>query len=160
MRSRWKNKHRRLNKIWGGMLRRCQDIFHDLYRCYGGRGITVCDEWAKSFDTFYEWAITEGGYSDGLTIERVDNNKGYSPANCKFITRREQGRNKQNTVFLSAFGEIKSLPAWAEDARCAVKYHTLYNRLFVRGWDVEEAIITPNTPTPKPGDLFGINLQR
>ena len=85
----------RLYKIWANMKERCQNKAHPRYGDYGGRGITVCDEW-QSFVPFRDWAIANG-YSDELTIDRVDNDEGYSPANCRWATYMEQRHNRRDS---------------------------------------------------------------
>ena len=98
-----------LYTVWEGMKQRCTNIKHNSYHNYGGRGIRVCDEWKNDYSAFRKWAISNG-YRKGLTLERVNNNDGYSPANCKWITNREQSRNKRSNraVFLvSESGEIQ-----------------------------------------------------
>ncbi len=82
----------RLYNTWKSMLRRCYTPSQTAYALYGGRGITVCDMWRTSFTQFHEWAISTG-YSDTLTIDRIDNQKGYYPENCRWITQGEQCRN-------------------------------------------------------------------
>lgn len=84
----------RIYKCWADMKQRCLNKKHKWYPKYGGRGITVCDEWLE-FPAFYEWAIANG-YSDNLTIERIDNDKGYYPGNCKWATQQEQSMNKRH----------------------------------------------------------------
>jgi hypothetical protein len=76
------------------MKQRCHNPNAHQYKDYGGRGITVCDEWRDNFSCFVYWALSSG-YKDNLTIDRIDNNKGYSPDNCKFSTMLEQERNKR-----------------------------------------------------------------
>ena len=84
----------RLYTIWSGMKQRCYYPKHKDYHNYGGRGITICDEWKENFKAFYEWAITHG-YRDDLTIDRKDVNGNYTPDNCKWSTWREQRLNQR-----------------------------------------------------------------
>jgi len=84
----------RLYKVWENMKSRCDNKNHPFYRYYGSRGITVCDDWNNSFLAFYEWAISHG-YGEKLQIDRIDNDKGYNPFNCRFITQKENLRNKK-----------------------------------------------------------------
>ena len=89
-----KSKGGRIYRILSGMKTRCYDQNSDAYKNYGGRGITICDEWIQDFWSFYNWAL-ENGYKDGLTIDRIDNDKGYAPWNCRWATKAEQNRNKR-----------------------------------------------------------------
>jgi hypothetical protein len=128
-----------LYRMWHGMMSRCYKKGHESWRNYGGRGITVCREW-HDFLIFKEWA-TEAGYRPGLSIERMENDGNYEPGNCKWETHVRQCRNTRKTVYLEAFGERKSLPDWAEDARCVVCSGTLRSRIKL-GWEAEIAIKT------------------
>jgi len=76
--------------IWAGMMRRCHSPKHQNYHRYGGRGITVCEEW-HDVKVFCEWFNKH--YEPGLSIDRTDNEKGYSPSNCQFVTNKEQSQN-------------------------------------------------------------------
>ncbi len=73
--------------VWNGIKQRCYYKKHKSYSDYGGRGITMCDEWRENFQTFYDWAMANG-YQEGLTIDRVDNDGNYEPGNCQWITRQ------------------------------------------------------------------------
>lgn len=84
----------RLYSIWHHMKYRCNNPNAPKYPLYGGRGITVCDEWINSFPAFRDWAL-DNGYDDNLTLDRIDNNKGYNPNNCRWATSSDQNRNRR-----------------------------------------------------------------
>lgn len=92
---RYKNKKaNRIYRIWLSMRQRCNNSSHKYYRLYGGRGIKVCDEWQNDYDAFAEWAI-QNGYSDTMSIDRIDNDKGYCPDNCRWIYYKDQPKNRR-----------------------------------------------------------------
>lgn len=95
----------RLYNIWKAMRYRCNNKENKNYEYYGTRGIEVCDEWAKSYDNFKEWAINNG-YDSNLTLDRIDTNKNYCPNNCKWSTSTEQNRNKRNNKLMLFNGKI------------------------------------------------------
>lgn len=133
--------NRKLYGIRLKMIERCTDPSADRYKDYGGRGISICDEWLKDFDEFADWAKANG-YSDGLSIDRIDNDGNYEPSNCRWITKREQNRNKRTNVMVTYKGETKPLIVWCEELD--LKYDPIHNRI-TKGWDVEEAFETPLT---------------
>ena len=127
----------RIYSVYRSMLQRCSDKKHWLYPRYGGRGISVCDEWVNDISAFVKWA-NENGYRPGVTIDRVENNDGYSPDNCRFVTKKENCNNTSKTVFLHIGGEKISL----QDA--AIKYDiypsTIYQRIKKLKWTDEDAV--------------------
>lgn len=100
-------------EIWQGMKGRCYNEHDVRYDRYGGRGITVCDEWKDNFTAFYEWAINHG-YADNLTIDRIDNDKGYSPDNCRWASEKEQSRNRSTNIKIKIGNATKTLKEWCE----------------------------------------------
>jgi len=115
----------RLYRIWFNMKQRCANPKHIAYKNYGGRGITVCNEW-QIFEPFYKWALANG-YRDELTIDRIDNDKGYSPDNCQWLTEKEQGQNKRNNRMICINGETNTVAEWAR--RTGIKENTLRWRI-------------------------------
>lgn len=83
----------RIHKEWRGILHRCKNPSASHWENYGGRGITVCDEWKTDFMAFYNWSMGNG-YTDDLTLDRIDNDKGYSPDNCRWVTHMENCHNR------------------------------------------------------------------
>jgi len=131
---------KRLFTIWRSMKMRCYNPKNESYNHYGGRGISICEEWRGSFPSFYTWAVLHG-YSGKLTIDRIDVNGDYCPENCRWITNAEQQRNRSNNVKLFYNGRFCLLQELAEQK--GIKHQTLYSRVFLLGWDVEKAVNTP-----------------
>lgn len=128
----------RLHKIWHSMYCRCYYKSTNQYKNYGGRGIKVCEEWKhiQGFINFYNWAINNG-YEETLTLDRIDNNKGYCPSNCRWITPKEQSNNRRNNVYYTFNGETKTSKQWCELYN--ISQTTLLDRL-KRGWTLEQAL--------------------
>ena len=114
----------RLWNIWTGMRDRCSRSNNKDYQRYGGRGIRVCPEWDSDFRNFYDWSMGNG-YSDELTIDRIDNDGNYEPSNCRWVTRKEQTRNRSitKTIPLARIAEIDGITyqaAYDKYVRCNV----------------------------------------
>ena len=106
------------------MKNRCGNTADPNYKYYGGRGITVCEEW-HNFMPFYEWAMSHG-YSEELTIDRKDVNGNYEPSNCRWATKKEQSNNKRTNVFITYNNQTHTLKEWSEIT--GIKYNTLHSR--------------------------------
>lgn len=130
--------HTRLWSIWQGMIRRCRSDSKSKLNYYV-RGISVCDEW-KSYEKFKEWAISNG-YSDNLTIDRIDNNKGYSPTNCRWATYKEQENNRRNNVIITVGGITRTVSEWSDIT--GIKPATLSWRA-KHNWDEKDIFIHPD----------------
>lgn len=87
------SKRAKIYDVWVAMKQRCTNPNNKYYRRYGGRGIRVCQEWINDFKAFYDWSIANG-YSEGLHLDRIDNDGSYSPDNCHWITNQENQKNK------------------------------------------------------------------
>lgn len=132
-----------LYSIWHGVKIRCLNQNSESYPNYGGRGISVCEEWLRDFSTFRSWALSNG-YVKGLQIDRVDVNGNYEPSNCRWVTAKINGNNRRDNVILLAFGERKTMKQWSEDKRCIVSYSTLKKRVSSYLWPHEAALTTPS----------------
>lgn len=128
-----------LRRKLGRMKERCTNKNRHNYYRYGERGITVCDEWNNSFDNFYKWAI-ENGYKTGLSIERIDNNIGYNPDNCKWIELSQQGKNRSSSWLIEYNGKTQCLLDWSKEL--GFKRTTIQNRMN-NGLTFEEALVMP-----------------
>lgn len=133
---------RRLRGIHKGMLERCYGNDYNICKNYSKRGITICNEWLgeNGFANFVKWSLTNG-YSDKLTIDRIDNNRGYSPCNCRWTTMKVQNNNKRSNVYIEYNGTVKTISEWADYS--GLKYSCLYARI-KKGWDIGEALNTPS----------------
>lgn len=131
----------RIYLSWAHMVSRCYNKNVDTYPRYGGRGITICQEWLgeHGFENFFEWSM-KNGYAENLTIDRIDNDKGYSPDNCRWATDTEQVRNRRNTLLVEVDGVSKPLAEWCEIYK--IDYKLAYGRIFRRKWDVKKALTT------------------
>ena len=129
----------RIYNIYCQMINRCYKKKNTHYKDYGGRGIKVCDEWLNDFEKFYEWSIKKG-YKDELTIERKNNDLGYSPENCVWADRVTQANNRRNTLYLTYKGETKTIRQWSKIIKISPK--TLDSRMR-RGWTDEEIVGLP-----------------
>jgi hypothetical protein len=102
----------KLYRVWDSMIRRCHNSDHTAFRNYGARGITVCAEW-RDYRNFKAWADASG-YTQGLTIDRMDNDHGYSPENCRWATRKQQQNNRRCCVYVEHDGQRLTLTQWSE----------------------------------------------
>lgn len=128
--------HTRIHSIWRSIKDRCYNPKNQDYKHYGGRGITVCEEWKNDFLSFYNWALNNG-YGEGLTIDRIDVNSGYHPENCQWVSMVEQSNNRRNNKVITFRGESLTVAQWSR--KTGVKYGDIQNRLNY-GFSFEEAI--------------------
>ena len=103
----------RLYRIWKAIFARTTYESQPGYKNYGGRGISICDEWKNDFYAFKNWALSHG-YEDSLSIDRIDVNGDYTPSNCKWSTRKEQNNNQRSNILLTYNDETHTAAQWAE----------------------------------------------
>ena len=123
--------------VWCGIKARCSNPKHSAYKNYGGRGINVCKRW-ENFGNFY---IDMGPRPKGFCIERKDNNKDYSPDNCKWASRGEQALNTRQNKVLTFRGKTQCLKSWCDELKLPVK--AISRRLHAYGFSVQEALTKP-----------------
>ena len=129
----------RLYSIWEHIKQRCFNETNNEFHLYGGRGVTMCDEWRNSFEAFYEWAMANG-YADNLTIDRIDNNGNYEPSNCRWATSQTQANNRRNNHLITYNNETHTIAEWARITGLSAR--KIYDR-YVRGkWSAEKTLET------------------
>lgn len=131
-----RRQRKRIYNIYRKMIERCYNEKNGHYRYYGLKRITVCDDWRKSFESFYKWAMNNN-YQDGLSIDRVDVFGNYEPSNCRWTTMKEQANNKRKTVYLLIGDERVTLSNISEVT--GIGYRTLWHRRR-KGWTTEELL--------------------
>lgn len=129
----------RLYTVYANILYRTENPSSPDYHNYGGRGIKICCEWRDSFKAFYDWSLMNG-YKEGLTIDRIDVNKGYSPGNCRWVDRLVQANNTRMNCVIECFGERHTLAEWARIV--GISRLAIYKRI-QRGWSIERALTEP-----------------
>jgi len=137
----------RLYRIWRGMKTRCLNENEKYFKNYGGRGITLCEEWLNSFEAFYKWSL-ENGYSENLTLDRIRVNGNYSPDNCRWATYEEQQNNRRDNYLVTLNGETSTLANMCR--KYGVNYHTVCTRIFRDGISPEDAIFKQFKPIKAP----------
>jgi len=120
------------------MKQRCYNPNDESYPHYGDRKIIVCDRWLNSFKNFFE---DMGESPKDHQIDRIDNDKGYCKENCKWVTSKQNSRNKRNNCLILFDGKFKCIAAWAEETK--VPYYVLHQRIYKYGWSAEKALTTP-----------------
>ena len=128
--------NKKLYWVYGAMLQRCYKANCKQYHRYGGRGITVCDEWRNDKTAFYKWAVSNG-YKEGLTLDRIDNDGNYSPDNCRWVSYGIQGNNTSSCHYLEFKGKKQSMSDWAKEL--GLNYFNLRSKIR-NGWTIEEVI--------------------
>ena len=126
-------------RTWQHIISRCHNSRSERYKDYGGRGITVCARW-QDVSKFHEDMLAT--YKPGLTIDRIDNNSGYSPENCRWATREIQQRNRRNNIWVEMEGQLLVLKDWC--TKLDIPYSMVYHRVTKMGWTPERAISTPS----------------
>lgn len=133
--------YERIYNIYEKIKSRCYTETECSYKYYGGKGVKVCDEWLgkEGFTNFYEWSMNNG-YSDDLTIDRIDYDGNYSPDNCRWVNMITQQNNKSSNHRLTYNGETHTISEWSKI------YNIPYDRLqarIKRGWSIEKSLLTP-----------------
>lgn len=128
----------RLFKIWSSMHERCEREKHPHFKDYGGRGVTVCDEWDE-FIPFREWSL-QNGYNDLLTIDRKNSDGNYEPSNCRWVTMKTQQNNKRNNHTIELNGEVHTISEWSEIT--GIGKTTIKERINM-GWPIEDVLTKP-----------------
>jgi len=128
-----------LYNCWSHMKQRTLNPKCKSFPRYGGRGIGICEEWKSDFTAFQKWAI-ENGYSPSLSLDRIDNDKGYYPENCRWADRTTQQNNRTACHYITVNGETRTVSQWAQKLNIRP---TSLNARIRRGWTIEDAVLSP-----------------
>lgn len=131
-------KNTRLYRIWKSMRSRCNNKNENSYKDYGGRGVSICDEWNK-FEAFRSWSL-EHGYNDELSIDRIDCDGNYCPENCRWANAVTQANNTRRNHLLTHNGETRTMAEWSR--KTGISYQKIKCRINKCGWDVDRALTT------------------
>lgn len=126
----------RLYRTWSHIKGRCFTPTDAAYQNYGGRGITMCEEWRNDFTSFRDWAQSHG-YREDLTIDRINNNGNYEPSNCRWVSQKIQNRNRRDNFLYKG----KCLSDWCEET--GLSHSLVLARIRRLGWSIEKALFTP-----------------
>ena len=144
--------NQKIYKVWSGIKQRCFNPNSNRYKNYGGRGISICDEWKNSFETFCKWAL-ENGYKEGLSIDRIDHEKNYEPSNCRWTDEITQQNNRTNNTLYEYEGETHTLTEWSRIK--GIKPKTFCTRWIrgCRGQDLMKPTMTKSEVGRKYGGI-------
>ena len=145
----------KLFRVWYGILERCYNNRIMSYKNYGARGISVCKEWRDSYQSFHSWAMVSG-YREGLSIDRIDNNGGYEPGNCRWCSKKEQAQNRRSNVFINYMGDSKTISQW--ESILGFGREIIRSRL-LRGWSVNDALSVKANEKRKEAAYFRRTLR-
>lgn len=132
--------HTRLYNIYKNMISRCIKSYANHYEDYGGRGISICDDWKKSYLSFKNWSM-KNGYRNNLTLDRINNNGNYEPSNCRWVTRKVQSNNTRRNKMITYKGKTQSFGSWCDELN--IKRTTLRKKLEHTNYDLEKALKLP-----------------
>lgn len=126
-------RHTRLYEVWKSLKQRCLNSNSNAYKNYGGRGITICEEWKNDFQLFYDWSM-KNGYKKGLTIDRINNNDSYKPNNCRWVTRQAQANNTRTNRYIEYNGIIHTISEWSRILNISyskLRYHLQKDKNYI-----------------------------
>ena len=144
--------NQKLYKVWCGIKQRCFNPNSNRYKNYGGRGISICDEWKNSFETFCKWAL-KNGYKEGLSIDRIDHEKNYKPSNCRWTDEITQQNNRTNNTLYEYEGETHTLTEWSRIKGIKPKTFCTRWRRGYRGQDLMKPTMTKSEVGRKYGGI-------
>ena len=130
----------RIYHIWQNVKRRCYNPNYIYFKYYGGKGIIMCNEWLNDFPAFKEWSL-KNGYSDVLTLDRIDSNGNYEPSNCRWVSRKDQQNNTSRCHKFTIDGQTKTIAEWCSIYN--VPHERIRRRVVNEGWDILDALTTP-----------------